>query len=349
MAGTSIAIRHSLTGPAGIRALVIAWAASLFLFGGTILAAWFSYEPELTLTDAPSDSPGIETTPGTTPTSPSDMGDAQGPSVDAIDGVVAELLEPGLHGPVPVRGPNGLEPWIVYSRPASVPADTPRISIIVTGIGLGERQSEMAIAALPGNVDLAFSPYAENLTHWVGKARKKGHEYLVMLPMEPLDYPRNDPGPLTLLADRPTRENLDRLHDTMSRTQGYVGLISEMGDRFTASGGAMEPMMQDLSKRGLLFLDSATSQHSIAGQMALRFGVPHLAATGLIDEAPIEEEIDGQLRDLENTARSLGVAIGIARPYPVSIERIAAWAERLDERGVRLVPVTALVDPNVVG
>ena len=34
---------------------------------------------------------------------------------------------------------------------------------------------------------------------------------------------------------------------------------------------------------------------------------------------------------------------GIARPYPVTIERLAQWAASLDEKGIDLAPVSALI------
>ena len=33
----------------------------------------------------------------------------------------------------------------------------------------------------------------------VARAREAGHEVLLEVPMEPFDYPDNDPGPQTLL------------------------------------------------------------------------------------------------------------------------------------------------------
>ena len=54
--------------------------------------------------------------------------------------------------------------------------------------------------------------------------------------MEPFDYPDNDPGPQTLLTSLTPDQNIDRLHWLMSRFQGYVGIVSYMGARFTAVG-----------------------------------------------------------------------------------------------------------------
>ena len=57
----------------------------------------------------------------------------------------------------------------------------------------------------------------------VARARGEGHEVLLQVPMEPFDYPDNDPGPQTLLTSLDAGQNIDRLHWLMSRFQGYVG------------------------------------------------------------------------------------------------------------------------------
>ena len=46
----------------------------------------------------------------------------------------------------------------------------------------------------------AFTPYGAEVDSLATKARADGHELLLQAPMEPFDYPDNDPGPQTLLT-----------------------------------------------------------------------------------------------------------------------------------------------------
>ena len=64
------------------------------------------------------------------------------------------------------------------------------------------------------------------------KARQAGHEVLLQIPLEPLDYPSKDPGPHTLLTTLPPDENFKRLQWLMSRFTGYVGITNHMGAKF---------------------------------------------------------------------------------------------------------------------
>lgn len=73
------------------------------------------------------------------------------------------------------------------------------------------------------------------------KARRYGHEVLLQIPMEPFDYPSNDPGPYTLLTDLPPKENIQRLDWLMSRFTGYFGVTNYMGAKFTANADSSGP------------------------------------------------------------------------------------------------------------
>ena len=114
----------------------------------------------------------------------------------------------------------------------------------------------------------AFAPYGGELERAVARARGDGHEVLLQVPMEPFDYPDNDPGPQTLLTSLDAEQNIDRLHWLMSRFQGYVGIANYMGARFTASEQALAPVLREAAKRGLIYLDDGSSPRSLAGQIA---------------------------------------------------------------------------------
>jgi polysaccharide deacetylase 2 family uncharacterized protein YibQ len=234
----------------------------------------------------------------------------------------------------------------LYARPVDALAvGTARVAIVVGGLGISESGTQTAIAALPGPVTLAFAPYGADLAQWVEQARAGGHELLLQLPLEPFDYPNNDPGPKTLLVDAAAAENLKRLYWLLSRFGAYVGAMNYMGGRFTSEPKAMEAVLAELGKRGLLYLDDGTSVRSRAREASLG-RVPFAAADMVIDAEPDAAAIDNRLMQLEAIARERGQAIGVASAYPVSIDRIAAWAKDAARRGVVLVPVTAVASAN---
>lgn len=254
------------------------------------------------------------------------------------------LLIEGQNGLKPTLGPDGLIAWKEYARPYEGPEDKPRIAILVTDIGLNSKSSTLAIENLPGQVNLAFSPYGRNLQNWMNKAREKGHEGFLMLPTEPLNYPDSDPGPHTLITDLNERENLSRLDWIISRVGGYVGVVNHMGSKFTASEEALTPIISDLKDRGLMFVDARSTRFSMAARLARRVSMPRAINDRYIDNDMTTEDIQNQLSELEKTANTFGAALGLARALPLTINELAEWSITLEEKGIDLVPVTAIAN-----
>jgi polysaccharide deacetylase 2 family uncharacterized protein YibQ len=255
-----------------------------------------------------------------------------------------QLIEPSRHGPLPKVAPDGSRPSEVYARSVKVIPNKPnarRVAIIVGGLGVGAAATSDAIRKLPGPVTLAIAPYGGSLDQLAARARSQGHEILLQVPMEPFDYPDNDPGPQTLLTSLDPGQNLDRLHWAMSRFQGYVGIANYMGARFTSLEQALGPVLRDVGNRGLIYVDDGASPRSLASQIASANGLPFAKADVVIDSVPNPVDIDRALGRLENIARERGMAVGIATALPVAIERIARWAKAAEDRGILLVPITA--------
>lgn len=263
----------------------------------------------------------------------------------AAPAIDARLVENSRYGPIPRVGSDGARPLDVYASAAAQTADRriARIAIVVGGLGISPSTTHDAIAKLPASITLAFAPYGKDLPHLAARARATGHEIVLQLPMEPFDYPDNDPGPKTLLTTAKPEQNLDRLHWMLSRIQGYIGVTNYMGARFTATEQAFAPVLHDVGKRGLLYLDDGSSPRSVAAQSAQAAKTPFLKADLVIDAAPGWAEIDAALAKLEMLAAENGFAIGTATALPVSIERIARWAKAAQARGIRIVPLSAIL------
>jgi polysaccharide deacetylase 2 family uncharacterized protein YibQ len=253
------------------------------------------------------------------------------------------LLETTRHGAIPRIAPDGARPFTLFAHPRKLPADktdAPRIAIIVGGLGISATGTADALAKLPAPVTLGLAPYGADLDRLAERARAENHEVLLQTPMEPFDYPDNDPGPQTLLTSLTPDQNIDRLHWQMSRFQGYVGVVSYMGARFTASEQSLAPVLRETAKRGLIFVDDGASQRSVASQFAISHNFPFAKADVVIDAVPTPVEVDRALARLEIMARDHGTAVGLANALPGTITRIAEWAKKVEARGFVLVPIT---------
>ncbi len=260
------------------------------------------------------------------------------------------LVEKTKLGNLPRIAKDGRRPSQVYARKLDVDisgSSAPvRIAIFVGGMGLSTKGTNAAINQLPEQVALGFAPYGKNLQSWIQKARDHGHEVLLQIPMEPYDFPDNDPGPYTLLTSLSATENMERLNWLMTRFVGYAGVTNYMGAKFTATQEPLRNILAEFSKRGLIYVDNGTSQRSKAKLVGREVGLGVSVANLLIDANPSEAAIDNALSQLENIARRRGIAIGYASGLPISINRIVKWSKTLERRGIVLVPVTATIPPG---
>ncbi len=267
----------------------------------------------------------------------------------AMTGINPRLLEASRYGQIPVAA-DGLKPSSVYAGGNEIirarASTMPAIAIVIHGLGVGAAKTNDAIMKLPGAVTLAFTPYGSDPAKLVERARTQGHEVLLQVPMEPFDYPDNDPGPQTLLTNANAEQNIDRLHWHLSRFQGYAGLANFMGSRFVATDAAMQPVIREAGKRGLAYFDDGTAPRSVAGQIAQGQAVPFAKADLTIDVVPTAVEIDRALAQLETVARQRGTAVGVASALPISIDRIASWTKVLESRGILLVPLTTAMQKS---
>jgi uncharacterized protein len=255
---------------------------------------------------------------------------------------LAALQEPSEFGPLPRIAEDGRRPWQVYSRTVPI-LDNPKIAIVMSELGLDETRTRIAIDRLPADVSLAFHPYAPEVGRWVQEARVAGHESLLAIPMEPLGYPRDDPGPNALLVEASLDENRANLHKSLGAAEGYVGVTNFMGSALMSNRPSYGPVLSELADRGLMFIDSNTTIRSLTESLAERLPLAFNRSDRQIDAIPTAADIDEQLVGLEQLAKVNGQAIGFAQSYPLTFQRLEAWMPLLKSKGIDLVPVSALI------
>lgn len=255
----------------------------------------------------------------------------------------AGLSEDTAEGSLPRIAEDGRQPWQIYARPFNTADKRPRVAIVIVDLGLSRAATDAAINRLPANVTLAFDVQSPVVGAWCGRARQDGHETLLMVPMEPFDYPRSDPGPNTLLTSLPNSDNLGRLYWALRQSTGYVGITTLSGSRFTTDPDKLTSVLDVLHKRGLMIFDARVAPHSAIMDMAHNMHVAAAAATMRIDQNPSPEAIDAALSQLEKTAHLTGHAVGVASSMPVVIDRLQVWLKELPHQGIALAPISAMV------
>ena len=333
--------RAAVLGPLASPSVGVAGAGLLLLVAAGVLVA--------TLGDPRAGAPLVRiqlgrTPPAALPVTPDGALAASGSPATAPDaGVVqplpaapiAGLTGPGPGGLLPIIGADGRTPAQAYARPFR-DVGGPKVALVIGGLGLNAKSTRQAIEELPPEVTLSFVPYTEGLQGWIDLARANGHEVLLEAPMEPVDYPQNDPGPYTLMAQDPGPETVKRLEWLLSRATGYFGVINYLGGRFLASDPAMNVFSGALRQRGLAFVDDG----SASGRGG---GVPRASANSVIDETLDGGAIDQQLAALESAALQRGRVLGSGFAYPITLQEVKHWASGLASRGLTLAPASAVM------
>ncbi len=275
--------------------------------------------------------------PQATETSPQTVVEDE-PFGPALPPVAALPVAPESSARLP---PPGRPNWEKYALPPVDAGGRPMIAVIIDDMGLDKRRSEK-IVQLPGPLTVSFMSYAEDLARQTGEARLHGHELMMHVPMEPLAEGL-DAGPGALSVNLPMDALRKRVNEDLDRFTGYVGINNHMGSKFTAFAPGMQVVMDELRQRGLLFVDSLTTDRSVGLALAQQSGVPTAARNVFLDNAGDIAAVDGQLAKLEDLARKKGNAIAIGHPRDATIAALTAWLPTLREKGLVLVPVTEVV------
>lgn len=285
--------------------------------------------------------------PATMPTPPdkrADLPPSAAPTAADIEPTTTP--SPGAAPPAPADPPAPLalpaDAAATAAEPEAMAGESRKaaIALIIGGLGRAGPEIDAAIERLPAAVTFAFDPRWTGARRTLSRARDAGHQVLLQIPMEPANYPANDPGPYTLLTGATDEENLRRLDWLLAQAEDYDGVMNYMGSRFTRSAEKLRPVIEALRRNDLIFVDSRTTHRSIAADIAREAGLASLANDRHIDAVSDAAAIDGRLGELERIAAETGLAVGIGFAYSSTVERVAAWSATLGEKGLRLVSVS---------
>jgi polysaccharide deacetylase 2 family uncharacterized protein YibQ len=215
-----------------------------------------------------------------------------------------------------------------------------RVAILIRGIGRNSLDSRTAIETLPSAISLGFES-DDGIRQWATKARERGHEIIVQLPLEPMKS-RADISEETLRTDAEPLQNKARLNAVLGRFDGPNGVTNMMGDKLLQSEKALQPILEDIKNRGLMYIAVGRRRHRLFRKMAKKMNLRYGNASLVIDTNPTPDAVNKSLQRLVAMARKNGSAIGIGSVTNVTIEQLRAWSKELATSGVTLVPVGAL-------
>lgn len=215
-----------------------------------------------------------------------------------------------------------------------------RLVIIIDDMGHNLARGRAALA-LPGKLNFAVIPYTPHGVELAELAHSRGKEVLLHAPMSTVD---NDPlsrGGLTPDMDREVFRTT--LAGALEDVPHVKGINNHMGSDLTQRRLQMAWLMQELRWRELYFVDSRTSENTVAATVAAEFNVPHVSRHVFLDNDRNPEAIEERFQTLLRQAQRNGLAVAIGHPYPETIDYLREELLTVHDRGFRPVFVSEVV------
>ncbi|MDH4322248.1 MAG: divergent polysaccharide deacetylase family protein [Desulfobulbaceae bacterium] len=256
-------------------------------------------------------------------------------------------LLPQPPAPPPTVAPPNPEPAVIAPPPAAPPAPrrakaepaAVRFVLVIDDMGYHQKIGD-ALLDLPLDITFAFLPFAPHTESQLAQARARKRDILLHLPMEATDK-KWDPGPGALFTDM-DQATMHRITlDDLAAIPDAIGVNNHMGSRFTENEPAMRDFLVLLQQRGLFFLDSLTSPHSVGFSVAGDLGMLAMRRNVFLDNQQDKELIKKQLDSLILLAEKQGIAIGIAHPHQATLEALRDFVREHD-KSVAMVGISSI-------
>ena len=216
-----------------------------------------------------------------------------------------------------------------------------KIAIVIDDMGY---DLDLAIAFMDLDLPLSLSvlPSAPRTVDIVYEANRRGTELLLHLPMEPKDYPDLNPGPGAVLTNMDERRIRKTINNDIDQVPGIRGVNHHMGSKFTERSEKMKIVLRELKRHNLFYLDSRTTNLTVAYNLAKDMGVPAARKDAFLDNDLSSKAIRFQMERLLGIARYSGIAIGIGHPHKETLDVLKEYAGIL-KKEFKVVPVSDLV------
>ena len=186
--------------------------------------------------------------------------------------------------------------------------------------------------------NLAFSKKISRLASDAGK------EVLLHCPMEPEDYPKDNPGKGGIFSNMGKDEILKILDKNLESVPDAVGFNNHMGSKLTQDRGKMEIILGWAKSKNLFFIDSRTTPETKGAEVAREMNVKVAERMVFLDNVREVPEIGKEMAKLLSLAKKNGRAIGIGHPYPETAVAIQMILPEFKKEGVELATASSVVE-----
>jgi hypothetical protein len=216
-------------------------------------------------------------------------------------------------------------------------AQAPRIAIIIDDLGYQLAAGRRAVN-LPGPVACAVLPGTPRAALLAEAAFARGKDVLLHLPLQSMGQSGAEREGMVL--DMSRGEFARAFAESIASVPHVVGVSNHQGSLLTQHPGHMSWLMEEIeAQENLFFVDSYTTHRSVALAIARESGVPAVRRDVFLDPDRSPQTLGREFDRLKKLSRSRGMAVGIAHPYPSTLEFLERELPELASEGYELVGI----------
>jgi len=234
---------------------------------------------------------------------------------------------------------------VVLSQGAPKESKEARLALVIDDVEDSPDEPTLrGFLDFPAPLTLAVLPKLPLSREIAERAGLAGKETLLHLPMEPKNYPEENPGPQAITVDLKEGEVRRRVREALKAVPGVKGVDNHMGSRATEDPVVMEILLDELKKQGLFFVDAQTTPNSVADETAKRLGALCVKSAGFFDDKQDPAAIQKTLLALARTAQAKHRVLALGHCRRTTLEALEAVLPKIREMGVERVPASEVLE-----
>lgn len=169
-----------------------------------------------------------------------------------------------------------------------------------------------------------------------------GMEILALAPLEPKGYPRQNPGPNTVLIDDAPSARRSKLHRALEANGGAGALCIQHGSRAVEDQSVMADVAGFCAERGLALVEPVPTPRSLARASCRKLGVRYFTPDFYIGRSSTPQQARTLLKKAEAEAEKRGRAMVLLPAADEALKAVGDVFPPDGKRSVELVPLSRL-------
>lgn len=223
------------------------------------------------------------------------------------------------------------------------------ITIVVDDFGAIGGKLLDGFFELDKEVVFAIFPEEANSISTMQRATAQGRDTIIHVPMEPIGYPRVNPGKNAILVQHKEDRIEKQLSGFINKMPDCIGINNHMGSLATTDPDVMQVVMNTLKRHDKVFLDSRTTNVSVAYQTAQKSHIRAFRNDLFLDSPNISQStMEAKINQIIQLANNRQHIIAISHCHnQEKLDYLKSLVNRLKKAGFTLVPLSGIGERNL--